>query len=165
MVRNPRRGYSLIEVMVVVAILGIMSGVGANLMLQINRFFILTRSRIDLQREARAAIYVITRELRQAQSNTIVIDRFAANQPFFSRISFQQIQGQSVVFYQSGNQLIQSVNGRRSTFSKNVRYLAFSFPRSDDMTIVSVAMTLQQTVYQGRLKALHMASEKVQVMN
>lgn len=151
--------------MLVVAILGILSSVGANLLLQANRFFIFTRTRLDLQREARAAMYVMTRELRQAQSNSIIIDRAASNQPFYSRITFTKIQGTTMTYQQSGNQLQQVVGNQRITLSKNLRYMTFSFPRSDDLTIVSVSLTLEQSIYQGQKKALHMASEKVQVMN
>ncbi len=106
MVKNARRaGYSLIEVMLVVAILGIVSSVGAGMLLQVNRYFILTKTKNDLQKEARAAMYVMTRELRQGQSNTILIDRLATSQPFYSRITFTKIQGTTISFYQSGNQL------------------------------------------------------------
>lgn len=166
MVRNRKRsGYSLMELMMVVAILGIISSVGASLMLQTNRFFIFTRTRLDLQREARSTMYVMTRELRQAQSNSIIMDRLSASQPFYSRITFTKIGGATMTFQQNGNQLEQVVGTKKMTLSRNLRYLAFTFPRSDDLTIVSVSVTLEEAIYQGQKKALHMASEKVQVMN
>ncbi|MFI5346913.1 MAG: PilW family protein [Elusimicrobiota bacterium] len=166
MVRKRRTaGFSLLEMMIVVAILGIMSSVGASLLLQTNRYFIFTRTRLDLQREARAAMYVMTRELRQAQSNTIVMDRLSASQPFYSRIKFTKIQGATMTFQQSGNQLQMLIGNQKTILTKNLRYLAFTFPRSDDLTIVSVSVTLEEAIYQGQTKALHMASEKVQVMN
>jgi prepilin-type N-terminal cleavage/methylation domain-containing protein len=160
-----RSGFTLPEVLVTVAIVGILAGMGAGLLLQINRYFIMSRVRLDLQREARAIMYVITRNLRQAQSTTIVIDRHAATQPFYSKITFYKEQGTSISFRQNGANLEQVVGTKVRVLSKNLRYLAFTFPRSDDMTIISVSMTLQGTIYQGRTKALHMASEKVQVMN
>jgi len=166
MVRHRRTsGYSLMEVMMVVAILGIISSVGASLMLQTNRFFIFTRTRLDLQREARSTMYVMTRELRQAQSNSIIMDRLSASQPFYSRITFTKIGGAAMTFQQNGNQLEQIVGTKKMILSRNLRYLAFTFPRSDDLTIVSVSVTLEEAIYQGQKKALHMASEKVQVMN
>jgi prepilin-type N-terminal cleavage/methylation domain-containing protein len=168
--RGRRSGYSLVEVMMVVAILGIISSVGAGILLQANRYFIFTKTRGDLQREARAAMYVVTRELRQAQSNSIVIDRLANNQPFFSRITFSKFGGSTVSFAQNGKQLLMMVGNCHTTscgrpLADNLLYLAITFPRSDDMTIVSVSMTLQQNIYQSKTKALHMTSEKVQVMN
>ncbi len=160
-----RAGFTLAEALVTVAIVGILSGMGAGIMLQMNRFFIMSRVRLDLQREARSVMYIVTRALRQAQINTIVIDRQAASQPFYSRITFQKVQGDSLTFRQNGSNLELVADGQTQTLSKNLRYLAFTFPRSDDMGIISVSMTLQGTIYQGQVKALHMASEKVQVMN
>src|SRR3989338_616048 len=154
------QGYSLMELLLVVAILGILSTMGARLMIQVNRYFQLTVARTDLQKEARAAMYLISRNLRQAQAATIIIDR-AVGQPFYSRITFLKIQGGSVRYYQNGNQLVQTVDGRNQILTKNLRYLAFSFPRSDDLSIVSVSMTLEKATYQGKKKALQMASERV----
>lgn len=166
MVKNRRRaGYSLTEVMLVVAILGILSAAGANLLLQTNRYFILTKTRLEIQGEARAVMYLMTRELRQAQSNTISINQLSASQPFYSQITFTRVQGTSLTFQQNGKNLEMVIGNKTRVLSKNLRYLAFSFPRSDDLTIVSVSVTLEQSIYQGRKKALHMASEKVQVMN
>lgn len=149
----------------VVAILGIISGMGAAMLLQVNRFFIMSRAKLDLQREARATMYLITRALRQAQASTIVLDRHSSSQPFYSKITFTKVDGDSLVFRQDGTalQMVDGVNVR--TLSNNLKYLAFTFPRSDEMTIISVSMTLQTSTYEGRVKALHMASEKVQVMN
>jgi hypothetical protein len=70
-----------------------------------------------------------------------------------------------VRIYQSGSRLIMTQGNVSTTLSKNLAYLAFTFPRSDDMTIVSVSMTLKESIYGGMTKALHMASERVRVMN
>ncbi|UPT74399.1 MAG: prepilin-type N-terminal cleavage/methylation domain-containing protein [Elusimicrobiota bacterium] len=160
-----RAGYTMTEMMITVLIVGIVSAMGAGMLLQINRFFMISRTKLDLQREARAIMYVITRNLRQAQSDTITISRNASTQPFFSKITFTKQQGTTMSFQQNGDNLEQVVGNRTRVLSKSVRYLAFTFPRSDDMGIVSVSMTLENRIYQGRTKALHMASEKVQVMN
>jgi prepilin-type N-terminal cleavage/methylation domain-containing protein len=159
-----RRGYSLTELLIVVAIVGILGSVGARMLLQVNRYYMMTSTRGDLQREARALMYVVNRNLRQAQSSTIAIDR-AAGQPFATRLTFTKVQGTTMTFYQTGNSLIQVVGGKQRVLSKNVKYLAFTFPRSDDLSIVSVSVTLEKGIYQGRTKSLHMASEKVRVMN
>lgn len=162
--RIGRAGYSLTEMMIVVAIIGILATVGGRILLQVNRYFIMTNARADLQREARALMYVINRNLRQAQSASITIDR-SASQPFCTRITFTKVQGTTMTFYQNGTTLVQLVGTKTRTLSKNVKYLAFTFPRSDDLSIVSVSVTLEKSIYQGRTKSLHMASEKVRVMN
>ncbi len=160
-----RVGFTFIEAMLTVAVLGILATMSAQILLQVNRYFIMSRTRLDLQREARAVMYVVTRGLRQAQSDSILIDRAATSQPFYSRITFTKIQGTTMSFNQSGADLVMTVGTKTQTLSKNVRYLAFSFPRSDQLSIVSVSLTLEGLIYEGRKKALHMASEKVRVMN
>ncbi len=159
-----RTGYSLIELMLVVAIIGILMSVGSQVMLQINRYFIVTNTRTELQGEARAAMYMISRNLRQASSNSITIDR-AASQPFYSRLTFTKITGSKMIFSQSGVNLVQTVGTKTRTLSKNIKYLAFTLPRSDDLSVVSVSLTLEKAIYEGKVKALHVASEKVRVMN
>lgn len=148
----------------VVAIIGILASVGSSIMLQINRYFIMTNTRAELQREARAAMYVMNRNLRQGSIGSIVIDR-AASQPFYSRLTFTKINGPQMIFSQSGTNLVQTVGNKTRILTKNVKYIAFTFPRSDDLSVISVALTLEKQIYQGRTKALHMASEKVRVMN
>lgn len=160
-----RQGFTLTEVMLTVAIVGILGAGSAQLLLQANRHFILGRTRVELQQEARAVMYVLNRNLRQAQASTVRIDRLASTQPFYSRIAFTKIQGTTMSFHQSGAKLIHTVGSRSTTLTSNLRYLAFTFPRSDDLSIVSVSMTLEKAIYEGRSKALHMASERVRVMN
>ncbi|MCX5787900.1 MAG: prepilin-type N-terminal cleavage/methylation domain-containing protein [Elusimicrobia bacterium] len=159
-----RPGYSLTEVMMVVAIIGIVAAVGPALLIQANRLFVMSRVRIDLQGEARSVMYVLTRELRQAQNASIVIDQ-ASGQPYYSRISFTKQQGTAMVFYQSGNKLIAKTGAKTQTLTTHLGYMAFTYPRSDDMDILSVSMTVQELIYGGKIKALHMASERVRIMD
>lgn len=159
-----RSGYTLTEMLMVVAIVGIVASVGARILLQVNRYFIMTNTRVELQREARAIMYIINRNLRQSSTSSLLVDR-AANQPFYSRLTFTKVQGTTMQFYQSGNNLIQQVGSQQTVLTKNVKYLSFTFPRSDDLSVLSVSVTLEKTIYQGQTKALHMASEKVRIMN
>jgi prepilin-type N-terminal cleavage/methylation domain-containing protein len=163
MVTN-RRGVTLIELMLVVVIIGLIVMLGPTIMTQTAKFFILGQTKLQLQAEARAAMYIITRELRQAQSSTITITQ-VSNQPYYSKISFVKIEGSTVTVSQSGSNLTLTEGTDSSVLSKNLSYLAFTFPESDDMTIISVSMTLQEEIYGGALKALHMASEQIRVMD
>ena len=165
MVARRRNGVTLMELMVVVGIVSTLFMIGAPILNQVNRQFILTRTRMELQQEARSVMYVITRNLRQAQAASIIISRASTSQPFYSKITFTKEQGTTLVFQQEGTVLYQVINNAKRPLSKNLNYLAFTFPRSDELGIISVSMTLQKNIYEGRTKALHMASEKVRVMN
>lgn len=152
--------------MIVVGIMGAIVSIGPNLFKQVRRFFFLSNARVDLQREAKTTMELITKNLRQAQSSKISATRLNSGQPYYSFLGFTDINGKQFNFYQNGKNLnMFSTGASTKTLSGNLRYLAFSFPRSDDMTIISVALTLEKSIFENRTKALHMASEKVRVMN
>ncbi len=158
-----RKGYTLVELMIVVAIIGIISSLAPNLYKQVRKFFFLNSVRVELQRDARNVMYIVTRRLRQAQSATMTIDQ-DVNQPYYSRLNFTDINGDAYTYYQSGKSLYM-IDGSTRVLAKNLRYLSFALPRSDDLGIVSVSFTLEKAIYEGQTKALHMASERVRVMN
>ena len=158
------------ELMVVMGIVSALFAVAAPLLMQANRQFILVRTKLELQQEARGIMYVVTRALRQAQASSILISRAATNQPYYSKITFTKEPNdagvsQTLVFQQEGTILYQVIGAGKRVLSRNLKYMAFTFPRSDDMSLVSVSITLEKNIYEGKKKALHMASEKVRVMN
>ena len=147
-------GYTLTEVMMVVDIIGILLSTAPVMMIQLQNNFLLAKTRIQLQEEARPIMEIIISSLRQA-----------SGQPPYSRITFYDIQGSTVSFYQTGTYLYEKRGSNLSKLTRDVQYLSFGFPRSDDMQLVSVALTLQDATYQGQVKALHMSSQQIQVMN
>lgn len=163
MVKN-KRGFTLVEAVLTVALVSIVFVLGSQIFVQINRFIILNRTKIELQREARAILPIINSNLRQASVNSLIIDQ-VSGQPYYSRISFRRIDGTDYTFYQQNKKLIMTTSGTSQVLSSNLRYLAFAAPRSDDLTIVSVSLTLEKEITELRTKALHMASEKVMIMN
>ncbi len=156
-------GMSLMETMIVVGIIGTLAATCPRLMEQAVRFYQLHQAKIEIQRDARAALDLINRFLRQAQSSTVLVDQ-ASGQPPYSRITFTTIQGQTMSFYQSGTSLYQ-VATSTTNISQNLLYIAFTYPRTDDPTIISVALTMEKATYQGGNKALELSIQKVRIMN
>ncbi len=165
MVTRNRNGFTLTEMLLTVAIIGILAAGLPALISQLVRFYYLHTAKIEIQKDARTCLENINRFLRQAESSSVVIDQVnSPQQPPFSRISFSTIGGQSMSFYQMNNKLMQ-VGVSTSTISSNLRYIAFTYPRSDDPSIISVAITMEKATYQGASKALELSIEKVRVMN
>lgn len=152
------------ETVITASILSLLALIIAPLLVHSTRFFLLNRTRVDLQRDARASLSIITRTLRQADSTTLVIDQ-AAGQPYYSRISFTDINGTDFVYFQNDTTLSETRGVVTRPLTDNLRFLNFYFPRSYDMTIVSVSLTLEKGIYEGRTKALHVATERVRIMN
>lgn len=161
---KPRKGYTLMEVMMTVAILGIVGGMAVPMMMNMTNFWRQTTARNAIQRDVRTTLDLINRFARQAVSSTLVIDA-APNQPSCSRVTYTSIQGETVSFYQSGNKLYMSLAGKTSMLTENLAYVAFTFPRTDDTTLLSVAITAQAATYRGGKKALQLSIQKVRIMN
>jgi prepilin-type N-terminal cleavage/methylation domain-containing protein len=166
MVRRHRkpRGVTLVEVMVTVAILSIVFSLGPALLTNVTRFTRLSSARVETQRNARDALNQINQALRQASASTIVITNETAQSPF-SAINFTTIDGRALKFYQEGDGLRFVQNGSTVAVADGLRYIAFSYPRTDNSKIVSVSVTFEKATYQGGTKALQMAIEKVRIMN
>ncbi|MBI4249736.1 MAG: hypothetical protein HY611_09550 [Elusimicrobia bacterium] len=150
--------------MLVVAIIVIMVGIGPRIMIQFQRFLKLTDARDAIQKDARTSLDTINRTLRQGKSSSIVIDQ-ASGQPPYSRVTFTTISDISVTVYQQNKYLYMTRGNTTSVLSRDLRYIAFTFPRSDDPTIVSVSITMERASYEGGTKALELSIEKVRVMN
>ncbi|MBI4051312.1 MAG: prepilin-type N-terminal cleavage/methylation domain-containing protein [Elusimicrobia bacterium] len=158
------KGYSLIELMMVVAIIGIVASIGPNLMTQTIRFFTLNRARIEIQRDGRTALDNINRNLRQAKATTVTVDQ-VTNQPPYSRLIFSSVDGRNFIFYQQNKTLYMVEAGSTKPITTNLRYIGFTYPRTDDSKIISVAITLEKDTYSGGTKALQLSVEKVRIMN
>lgn len=166
-VRHPAQsssGYTLTEAMLVVAIVGVLATMSVSLLINMTNFWRQTTARNDIERDVRVSLDVINRMVRQAQKSTVLVDQ-VSGQPPFSRITFTTIDGRVISYYQTGNILFQKIGSNISVLSRNVGFIAFAYPRTDDTTIVSVAMTAQAATYKGASKALQLSIQKVRIMN
>ena len=151
------------ETLMVVAIIGIVALLGPKLIVSAVNFYQLHSAKSEIQRDARVCLDLINRFLRQAQGSTVKISQ-VSGQPPYSQIQFTTISGQNVNFYQQGHQLYQVLQSSVA-ITGNLRYIAFTYPRSDDPTIISVAVTMEKATYEGGTKALELSIEKVRIMN
>lgn len=159
-----RRGYTMLEMMLVVAIVGILASIGPTLLIGIQNFFLMTTARFEVQRDARATLDTVNRYMRQAVAGTVVIDTPSGQGPY-SRVRFRHIDGRYMEFRQSGSSLIQVINSNTSTVTKNLVYIAFTYPRTDDPSIISVSITMGKNIQLGRRKVLELTIQKVRIMN
>lgn len=164
-----RRGHTLVEMMVTVAIVGVvvlgMSGVLAF----INRFHRQASARYAVQRNARVSLDVIQRFLSEARGRSIVIDRFNASQPVYSRIGFTDIDGRFHEFYQDGSRLMKkTVSGtevRLIVLARGLRQAVFSYPSSGSARLVSIALSFEEAGSAKSSQAFQLAVNRVRIQN
>lgn len=164
---GPQSGHTLAEALITVAILGILATVLAPLLVNITNFWRQTTARSDIQRDVRVSLETMNRYLRQGRADTVIIDQ-VTGQPPFSRISFQTDKEQQLSFWQNGNLFMMEIASGTTTTSRlssRLGFLAFTYPRSDDVSIVSVAITMEASTYLGGKKALQLSIAKVRIMN
>lgn len=164
-----RKGYTLMEMMAVLAVMGIVILSAPKLFSGVYRFTQLALARAEIQKNARGAISNINRGLRQAQASSVVIDQLAGMPPH-SRITFSRYKPdggtETLSYYQSGKRLYLSSGGTGGKkVADNLRYIAFTYPKTDDAYIISISLTFEKATYEGGAKALQMAVEKVRIMN
>lgn len=157
--------------MITVAVLGILMTIGPTLLQNMFRFFRLQMARAKVQKNARSALDLINRNLRQATSSSIIVSA-RPGQPPYSWITFSIDKGTGAAlgnygFYQEGKNLNWwfSKNSSTVTLADNLKYIAFTYPRTDNSGIISVSMTFEEATYAGYTKALQLSVEKVRVMN
>jgi len=170
--RKQESGVTLIELAIVIAIIGVIFGIGPLFMKQMSRYFIISRVNMDLLRQTRATIGLMTRNIKQAKRDSIVIDRLDGSQPYYSYIRFARLDGTLIKYYQSGHYLIMEVTPPppsvltiRRTLIDCLRFIVFAPTRSDDLNLITVRISTVKNIYEGQAKNLNMASAKINVMN
>ncbi|MBI5881653.1 MAG: prepilin-type N-terminal cleavage/methylation domain-containing protein [Elusimicrobia bacterium] len=159
-----RAGYTLVEAMMVVTILGVVAIIGPRLLTGMTQFFNQSLARTDIQRDIRVALDTMNRTIRQASAATVTVSQ-DTGQPPYSKVSFTTVDGKSVTYKQSGRKLLQVVGSAQTVLVNSIEYLAFTYPQTDENTVVSISVTLQKKTFSGRSTALQMAITKVRVMN
>lgn len=134
-----KRGFSLIELIMAIMILGIIAGVGAPLIIEVSEAWIFQTQRKELSESARIAMDRMIREIRRILDRASVI---TANSTTFQ---FIDIDNRNITFGISGTVLTRSVNGIPYRLASNISSLSFTYYDSAGAVIATPTLNPAQT--------------------
>lgn len=154
---RPGRGFTLIELVAVIVLLGIIFGFGGVFLGNVFTGYSLKRDATDAEWQAKVALERMARELRAVRTATAAdLDIASAAQ-----IRFVDTDGNGVCFYRSGNRVMRSADGPASgcgttgaqPLADNVTVLSFSYWDNAGATTATPAnvyyITVDLTVAEG----------------
>lgn len=134
-----KNGFSLIELIIVVVLVGIMAGVGTPLIANLVRSLQLSIDRKNLSENADVALRRMAREIRRLQNVTSIIT--ATN----SSYSFIDIDGNTIQFSLNSTTLERTLNGTVDALADNVSNLTFTYYDDENNTIISPTVSPSAT--------------------
>lgn len=163
-----QKGMSLTELMVTIAIMGIIGSVMWIVLLQGFRMWRLGSAQTEVQRDVRRILDLVSRNVRQATASTITISKNSSSDPPFSKITFiglKQGATTQISYYQSGRRFYQKVAGVTTRFGKNIRSLNFATVESGDSGVISIGLCLEKATYEGKTRIAKLSVRQVRIMN
>jgi len=164
-------GYTLVEMMMTVMVVGLISLAAPALFANVTRSVLLARAKTELQNEARAAIVRMNAGVKQALAGSIVVSSLNPTEPPYSRIAFSKVPRAGgapdvIAYFQRNGDLVETVNGvERPLLSKNLKDVHFTFPRSEDATLIDIHLALEKPVRGKETYVMRMSSQRIRVMN
>ena len=158
-------GYTLVELLVVSAIVAIILSLGSTLFIRMDTFFRISIAKIETQRDARNLINLLSQDIRQARSSLITLSRENASQPPYSKITFQNTAGDTIIFWQEGRILNMKKNGTTTGLAKNLRSLFFTYPETDNPTLITILLSVDKRADNQRTFAMQMGGETIRLLN
>ncbi|MHB2025211.1 MAG: prepilin-type N-terminal cleavage/methylation domain-containing protein [Elusimicrobiota bacterium] len=162
MVTDKAKGYTLVELMIVVVMLGIIGSTVATIMLKTIQAQEMANALNSIQQGAFTSFDVSTSLLRQASAASIVIDSVDASEPPWSRITFNEpATGKTISLYQKAqNFYINNVLA-----FNNLQRLGFYYPDTTSSNVIGISMTFSKSTGSGRSKAVQLFMQNVKIQN
>lgn len=160
-----QKGFTLIETLIVVAVMGVVTAAVTTLFTQGFHYWSINRTQVELQRDVRALLDLMLREIKEAKTNSVEINSFNNSQPPCSKINFTTIDGREVSFYQKGKQIFVENSNGTTLLANNLRVLSFIYPDTSSPDIINISICAEANVYGTARKTFYMSIEKVRIMN
>jgi len=162
-------GFTLTELMIAVALLGMGLGFVTTLFMKTWQLWKRSYDELTMQRDARAAVVIMARAIREASPGSVAIDANAGD-PAYSRINFTDGRGKAWSFWQKGNRIFYFTtlaNGASATsfLASDVATLTFIYPNFQDVGLIDVAITCRKIPFARANPIVVQLVERVMMRN
>lgn len=134
-----KKGFSLIEYIMVVVIMGVLIAIGAPLVFEAADAWLVQSKRKDMSESAKIAMDRITREIRRIQSKTSVTSASS------SSFRFTDIDGRDITFDTSSSTLRRAENSAVNTLADNVNSFSLTYYDANGAAIAVPSVSPGQT--------------------
>jgi len=133
--RTPKsNGFTLVEIVITIVLIGILSGIAAIIILQGVRAYSSEQSRSDVHYQARAAMERMTREIRLIRSQGADITTMANN-----NLQFIDVNGATIGFSWANPTLSRWNGATNDVLAAGVTAFTFSYFQQDGVTVATPA--------------------------
>jgi len=141
-----KKGFTLIELMIVVALLGILGYGVMKFFTDTYRVWWRASQQIDAQQKARAAMDEMTKSIRQAKPVTGIVLGQQAGEDSNTMITFTHIDGRQISYYKLGDSVKRVINGvTTDMISEDVSSVYFTVDSATAPTRVDISTLTVQT--------------------
>jgi len=137
--RRRSAGFTLLELVMVIVLLGIIAGASVPLMFEIVNGWQLSVTRNEMSESAKIGMDRMIREMRQISNRSGVI---TANSSVFQ---FIDVNGSDITFNLSGSNLMRTIGEVSNQLADNVAQLNFSYYDNEDSLIAVPRVNPQDT--------------------
>lgn len=134
-----QKGFTLIELVMVITIIGILAGIGVPLTNQLVDSFQYTIYRKDLSESADVVLRRMSREIRRLKNDKNVISANATS------YRFVDVDNDTIQYQLNGTNLEREYNATTDTLATNISSFSFSYLDDDGQIITSPQVSPQAT--------------------
>lgn len=150
---DAEKGFTLLQTMLVVAVLGILAALTARLLGGVLRSWIMTRATFEVHQSSRQSRDLLVQALRDASASSVIITRANALQPPLSKLCYIDTRGDSRVVYQDGRRLVLGTWSNSTATVSNTKVLLNDYverfnayyPDQKDPTHVAFSLMIRAT--------------------
>lgn len=162
-----KKGVTITELMVGIGVVALIASIASLIYIRAYRSWRQESIQTEVQQQARIALDNMTRNLQEGKASTVAISYYSGQSPtlYYSKIAFENVNGDSFEYYQSGNKLRQKKNSTEYQITSNIKCLYFYYPDTGRNDLVGISVAIEKSAYEATVRTMQLIGRAVQIRN